>query len=516
PTRSPYRWAIDMCDVLEYLHNHQPDPIVFRDIKPSNIMIDSLGKVRLIDFGIAKTFVAAEKRKHTIIGTEGYSAPEQYKGKISTLSDQYSLGATLHHILTRKDPRLEHPFTFHERPISDHNTEVPDWFQRIIDKALSFDPSDRYDSCVAMADAIKEGQRGGANRQATAVGTMMQQDPMMGTMAIENGDVVQNDIEPRWVFKTEDEVRTTPFVHDGRVFVGSYDTNMWALNLEDGELVWKFPTQGGIASSPIVSEQSNLVLFGSEDHTFNAVSARTGRMVWSYTTKDRIRSSPSLGMGHAFFGSDDGYLYAISEGNGQERWKYDASSPIRTRPCVADDTIVFGNELGEVHAVSLSGERKWTYRARRGIESSPVVDLEEGMCYVGGMDGSMFALDINSGYNSWRFRTNGAIISTPVIYNKFLIFGSVDNTLYALESYSSREKWRFTTEQPIVSSPVIHGDKVYFGGTDGYLYCLEAKSGREVWKYKAQDAILSTPFIAENSIIFGSIDYKVYALPLLD
>ncbi len=139
--------------MLEYLHDQKPDPIVFRDMKPSNVMIDSLGKVRLIDFGIAKTFVSGVK--HTMIGTEGYSAPEQYKGDVSPQSDIYSLGATLHHVLTRKDPRLEPPFSFHERPILDYNADVNPGLVMIVEKALSFKAEDRYETCADMKDASK-------------------------------------------------------------------------------------------------------------------------------------------------------------------------------------------------------------------------------------------------------------------------------------------------------------------------------------------------------------------------
>jgi eukaryotic-like serine/threonine-protein kinase len=516
PIDKVIEWSLDMCDVLHYLHSHQPDPIVFRDIKPSNIMVDSLGKVRLIDFGIAKTFVQADRKKHTIIGTEGYSAPEQYKGQISPLSDQYSLGATLHHILTRKDPRLEHPFTFQERPISEFNPEVPSWFKDVIERALQFAPDDRFQNCEEMANAIRSGMQRGVNvSMGVAGGVSATSEPgTAATMAITKG--IGNEIEPKWVFKTEDEIRTTPFVHDGRVFIGSYDTNMWSLKLDDGDLLWKYATQGGIASSPVVNSNAGLVLFGSEDFTFNALNYRTGKMQWSYTTKDRIRSSPSLSMDFVFFGSDDGYLYALLSANGQMRWSYDGGAAIRTTPTVAEDIIIFGNDLGEVQAVTLAGERKWTYRGKRGIESSPVIDASEGICYVGAMDGSLFALDATSGYNTWRFRSGGAVISTPALYDKLLIFGSVDGNLYALDAYNGREKWRFTTEDPILSSPIVHGDKVFVGGMDSNLYCINAKNGKEIWKFKAQDAIVSTPCIEEETIIFGSIDYNVYALPLLD
>ena len=70
-------WAIQVCDVLSYLHQHKPNPIVFRDMKPSNVMLDPHGRIRLIDFGIAKLFQSEEK--NTTIGTEGYAPPEQYR-----------------------------------------------------------------------------------------------------------------------------------------------------------------------------------------------------------------------------------------------------------------------------------------------------------------------------------------------------------------------------------------------------------------------------------------------------
>lgn len=503
PVDKVIEWAVDLCEVLSYLHSQEPDPIIFRDIKLSNIMIDSLGKVRLIDFGIAKTFVSG--KKHTMIGTEGYSAPEQYKGNVSPLSDQYSLGATLHHILTRRDPRIEQPFSFHERPITEANPEVPRWFEEIINRALSFQPSERFESCTAMGEAIKMGMTRGA---ALNLGAIPQSEG--------GGTKIISENQPKWIFKTEDEVRSSPTVHDNMVFVGSYDTNVWALNLENGELIWKFPTQGGIAASPVVDGSSGLVLFGSEDRTFNAVNYRTGRIVWSFTTKDRIRSTPSLAMDHVFFGSDDGKLHALVAANGRNLWSYDAGAAIRTRPLVTDDLVIFGCDTGEITAVTLSGDRKWASRAKRSVESSPVLNAEEGIVYAGSHDGFMYAFEAGSGYNSWRFRTSGPIISTPVIYDNLLIFGSADKSLYAIDTYSSREKWRFNTEQPIVSSPVIHNDKVYFGGIDKRLYCLDAKTGKEVWKFEAEREIISTPCIVGDMIIFGSIDHKVYALPILD
>jgi serine/threonine protein kinase len=157
PVETVLQWALDLCDVLGYLHSQKPEPIIFRDVKPSNIMIDQYGRMRLVDFGIAKIF--QEGQKGTMIGTEGYSAPEQYRGEASPASDVYGIGATIHHILTRRDPRLEPPFTFAERPVREANPNVSPEFEAIIMKALEFKPEDRYPNAAAMKDAlVKLGQ----------------------------------------------------------------------------------------------------------------------------------------------------------------------------------------------------------------------------------------------------------------------------------------------------------------------------------------------------------------------
>src|SRR6267154_2919292 len=101
--------ARQLSDVLAYLHGLSP-PIIYRDMKPSNVMLNSNGRVVLVDFGIARLFKAA--RKCTMIGTLGFAPPEQYQGLVDPRSDIYSLGATLHYVLTGRDPEKFPPFSF--------------------------------------------------------------------------------------------------------------------------------------------------------------------------------------------------------------------------------------------------------------------------------------------------------------------------------------------------------------------------------------------------------------------
>jgi serine/threonine protein kinase len=106
-------WMIQLCTIVEYLHVHKP-PIIFRDLKPSNVILTPDQRIILIDFGIATVFTADEKQ--TNVGTRGYAALEQYTGEAEIRSDVYALGGMMHHLLTKSDPRLQPPFSFHVRP----------------------------------------------------------------------------------------------------------------------------------------------------------------------------------------------------------------------------------------------------------------------------------------------------------------------------------------------------------------------------------------------------------------
>jgi eukaryotic-like serine/threonine-protein kinase len=537
-------WAIDLCDVLHYLHSHQPEPIIFRDVKPANIMIDALGKVRLIDFGIAKIFISGVK--NTMIGTEGYSAPEQYKGDVNPLSDIYSLGATLHHIITRKDPRLEPPFSFSERALRDYNPTATEALQSIIDRALEMEPSRRYQDCQTMKEDLLQYKYGHKTNMGLETKMIAQrQQVQSGNATTTNGssDVVQprpakkdligNEtdffedadkvvqeaaIKAKWKFETEDELRGGPIVSKGRVYVGSYDTNMWAFDEQTGDFIWKYATNGGVATTPTCSEDAGLIYFGSEDKKLYAIDMHEGKMRWTFDTNGPIRSSPRVAHNHVFFGSDDGMVYAVNASSDRKLWEYDMRGPVRTKPYVTKDMVIVGAETGELAALELSGKRKWGIDlSKRGkpITSSPKVDEEEDICYVGCFDGYIYAIDANNGYTMWRFRTGQPIISSPVFHENLLYFGSVDGAVYALNSETAKEKWRFSTDKPVVAPPVYYDGKVYFGSTNGTFYCVDAKNGKKQWQFQTGEAITSAPYITENLILIASMDYTLYALPLV-
>jgi serine/threonine protein kinase len=485
-------WAIELCDVLQYLHNHKPEPIIFRDMKPSNVMVNQQGHIMLVDFGIAKIFRSGQKG--TMIGTEGYSPPEQYRGEATPLADIYALGATMHHLLTHRDPRLEPPFTFAERPVRKENPSVSPELEAVINTALQYNPLDRFQSAEAMKDSLTAVARktGALNRIA------------VGTSQITNDTA----IKPLWTFKCEDEIRGSPNCEGGMVFVGAYDNNMYAVNAADGQFVWKFPTEGGIVSKPFVNE--GIVYFGSEDGNLYAISSRTGKIQWSYHTNAPIRCSPRLAEGHVFFGSDDGFFNAVNIMTNRLTWQVDASTPIRSTCAIAGDLIYFGCESGDFYSVDFRGQTKWRYKAKRAVTSSPQVS--QGVVFFGSVDSSFYALDAKSGWIIWRFRMGKGSVSSPCRAENDVFIGSADGFIYCVEATNAREIWRFKTDHQVSGSPIIYKDALYCGSADGNLYCIEYKSGRLRWKFTTGGAITGTPVVNNDVLYIGSADHLLYAL----
>jgi len=486
-------WGIELCDVLHYLHSHRPEPIIFRDMKPSNVMINQHQHIVLIDFGIAKTFQTGQKG--TMIGTEGYAPPEQYRGEATQLADIYALGATLHHLLTRRDPRLEAPFSFAERPVRQINPNVSPELETVVYTAVHYEPENRYQTALTMKDAlVNVARKTGALTSLAVKSTTMAQ--------------VGDSTKMLWNFEAEDEIRGSPTYHNGNIYVGAYDNNLYALNASTGEFLWKYASEGGIVSKPALLEGN--VFFGSEDKKVHAVSAKTGRVVWTCPTDGPVHSSPLIAEGHVFIGSDDGYLHAINAQSGRKTWRVEAGANIRSTPAFVNELIYFGSDLGDFFCVDLGGTVRWRFKAKRAIISSPV--SSKGIIFFGSVDYTLYALDAKTGWVIWRYRMGKASISTPCLADIYIFMGSVDGNIYCIDTRTAKEVWRFPTGHQVNGSPIIYKDTLYCGSVDGYLYCLEFRTGRLRWKYKTDGPITGAP-VAENGVVYiGSADNRIYAL----
>lgn len=153
PQADVIKWAIQLCDVLGYLHTQNP-PIIYRDMKPANVMLKPDGNITLIDFGTAREYKRENLEDTTCLGTRGYAAPEQFGGQGQTdpRTDIYCLGATLYHLVTGHNPS-EPPYEMY--PIRYWDESLSQGLENIIIKCTQNNPEDRYQNCDELLYALE-------------------------------------------------------------------------------------------------------------------------------------------------------------------------------------------------------------------------------------------------------------------------------------------------------------------------------------------------------------------------
>lgn len=142
PEELVINWAKQLCDALSYLHSQNP-PIIYRDMKPANVMLKPEGNIKIIDFGIAREYKEQNLADTTVLGTRGYAPPEQYSGQTDARSDIFALGMTMHHLLTGIDPRKGDSYA----PVRQWNPELSEGIEIIINKCVEPVAENRYQNC---------------------------------------------------------------------------------------------------------------------------------------------------------------------------------------------------------------------------------------------------------------------------------------------------------------------------------------------------------------------------------
>jgi len=333
-----------------------------------------------------------------------------------------------------------------------------------------------------------------------------------------------------WRFKTGGQIKSSPAVYDGLVFIGSSDANIYAIDLENGRQVWQYRTGEAVEASPCVVE--GLVFVGSSDHSLYALDAKTGKLRWKYETGGQILGAANWTRSQdgqqiwILVGSYDNKLHCVDSANGKVIWTYETDSYINGSPAIdkfeirtakADEipakggVAVFGGCDAMIHVVSLADGSKVT-QIDTGSFIAASAALFEGRVYVGNYDGVFISADIASGKIVWKY-TNGdaPFFSSPAVGDNVIVFGGRDKRVHCLRRDDGKLLWTFVTLGEVDSSPVICGDKVVVGSQDGRLYVIRLSNGSQVWSYEVGQAITSSPAVVNGVVVVGSDDGYVYA-----
>ena len=318
-----------------------------------------------------------------------------------------------------------------------------------------------------------------------------------------------------WVHRVDTgEVRSSPAVVEGVVYVSAIDGHVYALEADTGKRIWRSDSlgYGGYRSNDATTAADGIVYTGSNSGYVAALDMTTGELLWSYETGerwDRPRAVVSDGM--LFVGSGDKYLDAVDGSTGNLLWRYETGGAVESLPDVANDIVYAGSLDGQLYALDMaSGELKWRYNTEGPIRySSPAV--AGGVVYIGSLDHYLYALEAATGRLLWRYKTGGEIDTSPTVGNGFVYVGSNDKHIYALDASDGELVWRYESYYEAMSSPTIAGEVVYFGA--GYsLLAVDASTGEVLWDDHTGLYVDTKPVVADGIVHLGGRAYAASVL----
>jgi outer membrane protein assembly factor BamB len=220
---------------------------------------------------------------------------------------------------------------------------------------------------------------------------------------------------------------------------------MLAMDAETGDELWRFKA-GAVESSPLLHE--GVLYFGTFDERLYALDAETGRVRWSFRTGDRVKGAPAFWRDTIFTGSYDGKVYALDAESGRLRWSSEGQAGLAgagnfyAGPAVAYGRVFIGNTDGKVYAFGArSGDLLWSRSTGDFIYSSAAV-VDETV-YVGSYDWRLYALDAATGDVRWSFEAGGAISGSPTVMAGLVYFSTLKERTFALDARSGKVVWRF-------------------------------------------------------------------------
>jgi eukaryotic-like serine/threonine-protein kinase len=274
---------------------------------------------------------------------------------------------------------------------------------------------------------------------------------------------------------------SSPAVANGKVYFGSGDGNVYAVDAQTGVLQWKFPTRDVVHSSPAVA--NNIVYIGSWDSNLYAIDADTGQEKWSFKAGEDpaihnqvgFQSSPTIVDGMVYVGCRDGHVYALDATTGRKKWDYPTSkSWVIGTPAVRDGTLYVGtSDSARFMALDArTGRLRFNFDAKAYMFSSAA--LAGDLAYVGDHNGKLYAVDAKTGKLAWEFQTEASKKDPMKVLNQD---GSLNQEAFAPVFGDFEDMYidfyRFISIGAIMSSPVVDHGAVYFGSTDGNVYALQ-------------------------------------------
>ncbi|MDA8020171.1 MAG: PQQ-binding-like beta-propeller repeat protein [Thermoanaerobaculia bacterium] len=338
--------------------------------------------------------------------------------------------------------------------------------------------------------------------------------------------------ESLWSFRARDAIQASPTVAGSRVLFGSFDHDLYAVDAVSGSLEWRFPTDGWVTVRPVVAAGRvvvagidgvvrSLPIEGPAQQEAEPDWPQLGEprvvaeetppeLLWRSELRGPERLSPT---GRLVVVSGAEGLTAVDSTAGTTAWHFATHGRVLAKPLIHEEMAIAGDLSGWAFAVDLeSGAESWRRDLGSSIRSSAVVD-EQGVLYLGDLRGNLHAMDLRSGTTRWVAAAGEAIHGAALVHGDRVLVGNCGEHVLAFERATGDLAWKIHAGECVVNDGVRYGRLAIFANSAGSTFAVDTASGARKWTHRASDEhIWYRPLLVGDTLFLGSGDYFVYSL----
>lgn len=364
---------------------------------------------------------------------------------------------------------------------------------------------------------------------------MFRRDPAHTGADVHGGAVPYGQV--MWQFGSGEPIRTSPALVDGRVYIGTGDHRVVALEARTGGIVWEHEATGPVDWPVAVA--GGMVFVGLRDARVLALDADTGDVRWEYRTSGPIHGSPAVDRGELYIGSDDFNIYALDAVTGEKRWSYKTGGRVTSSPTANENVVAVTSEDKYLYVLDrANGRPRMDFQLTTGSGSPVLTDsyalAVDGLGRLTAIDWreddkpfekvvtrvglQLFAWGIlnevpNQRGFVWSYQPEGDnLVGEPAVASGRVYVSGASGVMYALDVTTGRPIWEFRAEAGLESSPSAWADFVYLADSDGILYAIDARTGTKLWQVDIGGPATASPIIAGGELYVASADGGLLAI----